>query len=128
MAQLPTPNERIDAVLDLARTRASAYADDGNPEMAYKTLLRGVRSAQRANNSGQTGLVVRTLWANPAVKVTLLGATPALIAAVTRSRSKSDDAAASTRLDSSGQRARFRVHPRRHGGVVIEDQTRATTP
>jgi len=138
MALLPTANERIDAVLNLARTRAATHADSGNLELAYRTLLRGVRTAQRTNNSSSAGMLLRRVWATPGVKTTTLGAAPALAAAfgLTR-RSKSggtgapatsSDASRST-LDSSGQkRARFRVRPQRRGGVVVEDHTTVPAP
>ena len=137
MALLPTANERIDAVLDFARTSAATYADSGNADLAYRTLLRGVRTAQRTNNSSGAGMLLRRVWATPGVKTTALGAVPAIAAAVgvsrksksksesggTGTRAKSSDASKST-LDSSGQkRAMFRVRPQRRGGVVVEDQT-----
>ena len=136
MALLPTANERIDAVLNLARTRAATHADSGNPELAYRTLLRGVRTAQRTNNSSSAGMLLRRVWATPGVKTTALGAAPALAAAVGLSRksksggtgspANSSDASKRT-LDSSGQKpARFRVRPQRRGGVTVEDQS--TTP
>ena len=139
MALLPTANQRIDAVLNLARTKAATHADSGNSELAYRTLLRGVRTAQRTNNSSSAGMLLRRVWATPGVKTTALGAAPALAAAIgtlarksksggTGSHTKSSDASKST-LDSSGQkRARFRVRPQRRGGVVVEDQTTIPTP
>jgi hypothetical protein len=136
MALLPTAHERIDAALNLARTRAAAHAESGNSELAYRTLLRGVRTAQRTNNSSSSGMLLRRVWATPGVKTTALGAAPVVAAAVgllrkskssgTGSPARSSDASM-TSLDSSGQkRARFRVRPQRRGGVVVEDQT--TTP
>jgi hypothetical protein len=89
MPTLPTACERTDTALTLAKTRAAAYADAGNLEMAYKALLRGVQSAQRVNGATKVGTAVAGLWAMPAVKAAVLGG-PALIAtAVTRSKSKS---------------------------------------
>ena len=138
MALLPTANERIDAVLNLARTKAATHADSGNSELAYRTLLRGVRSAQRANNSGKAGMLLRRLWATPGVKPAALGAAPALAAAIGTMSSKSksggspsttDAATAKSSLDSSGhKRARFRMRPQRRGGVVVEDQTTVPAP
>jgi len=136
---LPTANQRIDAVLSAARRRASAHADEGNTQMAYQTLLRGVRSAQRANSSGQVGMLLRRVSAVRGVKATALGATPAVaaaVAAISRSKSKSKSASASKAsssdaatpsFDSTGKRARFRVRPQRRGGVVVEDQTKVPT-
>lgn len=56
--------------------------------MAYKTLLRGVHSAQRVNNSGQTTAALAGLWAMPAVRTSVLGAAAAVTAAVSRAKSK----------------------------------------
>ncbi len=141
MPSLPTSNERIDTVLTLARTKAAAHADDGDPQKAYKALLRGVQSAQRANSRGRTGTVLRGLWAIPTVKAVVLGVAPALIAAVTRSKSKSggaSDAYASDTSNSSPddeskssldpaipqQRKRFRRRPRTGEYVTVEDETK----
>jgi len=139
MALLPTASQRIDAVLNLARTKAATHADSGNSELAYRTLLRGVRTAQRANNSSETGMLLRRVWATPGVKPTALGAAPALAAAIgTLARKSKSGGSASTgkpadassgSLDSSGQkRARFRVRPQRRGGVVVEDDTTVPAP
>jgi hypothetical protein len=139
MALLPTANQRIDAVLNLARTKAATYADSGNSELAYRTLLRGVRTAQRANNSSKAGMLVRRVWATPGVKPTALGAAPALAAAIgTLSRKSKSGGIASTgkpadassgSRDSAGQkRARFRMRPQRRGGVVVEDHTTVPAP
>jgi hypothetical protein len=139
MALLPTANERIDAVLNIARTKAAMHADSGNSDLAYRTLLRGVRAAQRSNNSGKAGMLVRRVWATPGVKPTALGAAPALAAAIgTMSRkSKSAgspstadaDAASKSSLDTSDhKRARFRMRPQRRGGVVVEDHTTVPAP
>jgi hypothetical protein len=139
MALLPTANQRIDAVLNLARTKAATHADSGNSELAYRTLLRGVRTAQRANNSSKAGMLLRRVWATPGVKPTALGAAPALAAAIgTMSRRSKSGGSASTwkpadgssgSLDSSGhKRARFRMRPQRRGGVVVEDHTTVPTP
>jgi hypothetical protein len=139
MALLSTANERIDAVLNLARTKAATHAESGNSKLAYQTLLRGVRTAQRANNSGKAGMLMRRVWATPGVKPAALGAVPALAAAIgaTSRKSKSGGSpstadagdASKSSLDSSGQkRARFRVRPQRRGGVVVEDQTKVPAP
>jgi hypothetical protein len=141
MPLLPTANEQIDSVLTQAKTRASAYAADGNVEMAYKALLRGVQSAQRKNNAGQAGTVLRGLWGTPAVKGVALAAIPGVLGVVTRSKSKakagsksmagSEPESASTSGDpvessvepSAQERSRFRLRSRRKGGVVMVDET-----
>jgi hypothetical protein len=141
MPLLPTANEQIDSVLTQAKTRASGYAADGNLEMAYKALLRGVQSAQRKNNAGQAGTVLRGLWATPAVKGVALAAIPGVLGVVTRSKSRaaagsksmagSEPKPASTPGDpvessvepSAQERSRFRLRSRRKGGVVMVDET-----
>ena len=140
MALLPTANERIDAVLNLARTKAATHADSGNSELAYRTLLRGVRAAQRANDSGKTGMLLRRVWAAPGVKPTALGAVPALAAAIGTMSRKSKtggspsttDTGAASRAPSShpatSKRARFRMRPQRRARVIVEDHTTVPTP
>jgi hypothetical protein len=125
MPMLPTTNEQIDSVLTHARTRASAYADDGNLEMAYKALLRGVRSAQRKNSAGQTGTVLRRLWAAPAVKTLVLTAVPGIVAALTRSTSNSKSGSSGTYPGDSStpRRSRLRLRGRRDGRVEVVDET-----
>ena len=88
MPTMPTASERTDTALTLARTKAAAYADAGNMEMAYRALLRGAQSAQRVVNSSQTRTFLAGLWAMPAVKTGLLGGAAAVTAAVSRSKSK----------------------------------------
>jgi hypothetical protein len=135
MPSLQTSKERIDTVLTLARTRAGAHADEGNAERAYRALLRGVQSAQRANSRGQTGTVLHGLWAMPAVKAVMLGSAGAVIAALTWSKGKSRSASvsetsASDAPDSAAdsaipqQRKRFRRRSRTGGDVAVEDATR----
>jgi hypothetical protein len=131
MPMLPTKNDQIDSVLTHARTRASAYADDGNVEMAYKSLLRGVQSAQRRNNAGQVGTVLRRLWAAPAVKAVVLTAVPGLIGVLTRSKSKSKpkrgEAGTYSGNASTPRTSRLRLRGRRDGRVEVVDET-ATPP
>ena len=127
MPVLPTKNEQIDTVLTHARMRASGYADDGNLEMAYKALLRGVQSAQRRNNAGQTGTVLRRLWAAPAVKALVLTAVPGIVAALTRSKStsksKSGGNGAYPGDSSTARRSRLRLRGRKDGRVEVVDET-----
>ena len=139
MPVLPTTNEQIDSVLTQAKTRASAYAANGNLEMAYKALLRGVQSAQRKNNAGQAGTVLRGLWATPAGKGVALAAIPGVLGVLTRSKSKSKSKSkwksasesgstsgdtVDSSMDSSAQeRSRFRLRPRTNGRVVVVSET-----
>lgn len=132
---IPTTNERVDKVLTLARSRAAFYADADNPVMAYKTLLNGVVSAQRTNNSGRVGSLLGGLWAMPAVKVSLMSLTTVAIAALSRSRRSSSQASTPSPEESerptpavtetSRRKRRFQVSPRRRGGeVTVVDETR----
>jgi hypothetical protein len=125
MPVLPTTNDQIDSVLTRARTRASGYADEGNLEMAYKALLRGVQSAQRKNNAGQMGAVVSRVWATPAVRGLVLTAVPGILAARTRSKSKSTSGSTGTQLGDSStpRRARLHLRGRKDGRVEVVDET-----
>lgn len=136
MSTLPTSSERTDTVLTLAKTRAAAYADAGNLEMAYKALLRGVQSAQRVNNSSDAGTTLAGLWAMPATKAGLLGGTAAIAAAVNRSKSKSkkkvessstlSGPATSSSDSSASRRGRFR-RPRTTNKTTTVSEPTVTT-
>jgi hypothetical protein len=129
MSVLPTKNQQIDSVLAHARTRASTYADNGNPEMAYKALLRGVQSAQRRNNAGEMGTMLRRLWAAPAVKTLVLTAVPGIVASLARSTSKSTSKSGGTgtysKDSSTPRRSRLRLRGREGGRVEVVDETAA---
>jgi hypothetical protein len=64
----------------------------------YKALLRGVQSARRKNDAGQMGTVVSRLRATPAVRGLVLTAVPGVLAARTRSKSKSTSGSTGTQL------------------------------
>jgi hypothetical protein len=132
---IPTTNERVDKVLTLARRRAASYADADNPVMASKTLLNGVVSAQRTNNSARVGSLLGGLWAMPVGKVSLISLTTVAIAARGRSGRSSSQASTpspkelerprSAVTETGRRKRRFRVSPRRRGGeVTVVDETR----
>jgi hypothetical protein len=135
MPTLPTSSERTDTALTLAKTRAAAYADAGKMDSAYKALLRGVRSAQRVNNASKAGTTLAGLWAMPTMKAGVLGATTAIAAVVTRSKSKtkaksdatpsdpSTDPSTSTSDVSASRPPRFRRRPRPTDHAAVSQTT-----
>ena len=89
MTKLPTARERTQAALVGAKTKATPFADAQNWEMAYKVLLSGVGSAQRANRASQAGTVLAGLWSTPGVKPAIMGGAAVVAAVVTRSKATS---------------------------------------
>jgi hypothetical protein len=97
MTRLPTSSERTESALAAARTRAAGYADAGKWDLAYRVLLSGVGSAQRANRGGQLATALAGLWTLPGAKATVLGGSAAIAAAVARTKSKSQAKPAKSR-------------------------------
>jgi len=106
MSKLPTASDRTQAALAGATTKATPFADAEKWEMAYKVLLSGVRSAQRANRASQAGTVLSGLWSVPGVKPAVLGGAAALAAALTRSKARSGSGAKPDRK--SGAKSKFK--------------------
>jgi hypothetical protein len=112
MSKLPTASDRTQAALAGATTKATPFADAEKWEMAYKVLLSGVRSAQRANRASQAGTVLSGLWSVPGVKPAVLGGAAALAAALTRSKARSESGAKPDRKSGAKSKSKSKSRSR----------------